>query len=168
MDIGIFRTKASELIKKYRYAGIVLIVGLVLMVLPTGNKEKSLTVPTESENCTSTSADETLAQILRKIEGAGEVHVLLTIASGEETIYQTDDNISVSENSSTTQVDTVTVTDANRNQAGLIKQINPPVYQGAIIVCQGASSASVRLAIVDAVSKVTGLNSTNISVLKMK
>jgi stage III sporulation protein AG len=39
---------------------------------------------------------------------------------------------------------------------------------GAIVLCQGADVPSVRLAIVDAVSKVTGLVANQISVLKMK
>lgn len=35
------------------------------------------------------------------------------------------------------------------------------------MVCQGADNAAVRLAIVEAVSKVTGLGANRISVLKM-
>ena len=168
MDVASFSTKATEFIKKYRYVAIVLALGLVLMALPTGKKgeSKSATVSTETQQ--QIPVNEALAEILCKIEGTGDVRVLLTVASGKETVYQTDDSITDSENSSTTKIDTVTVTDADRNQTGLIKQINPPKYQGAIIVCQGAGSASIRLAIVDAVSKVTGLSSDRISVQKMK
>lgn len=43
-----------------------------------------------------------------------------------------------------------------------------PVYQGALIVCSGAGSASVRLAVVDAVADLTGLGADQISVIKMK
>ena len=168
MDIGSFRTKAAEFIRKYKYVAIILMVGLVLMSLPTGSKKEASPVLEQNEKQETNSVNDALAEILCKIEGAGNVKVLLTIASGKETVYQTDDHISVSENNSTTQIDTVTVTDSNRNQTGLIKQVNPPTYQGVIIVCQGADSARVRLAIVDAVSKVTGLSSDHISVLKMK
>ena len=48
------------------------------------------------------------------------------------------------------------------------RQVNPPTYLGAVIVCQGADSASVRLAIVSAVCSVTGLSTDKITVLKMK
>ena len=156
--------------KKYRYVALVLVIGLVLMTLPTSSDREEDAAPktTPERIQEEVSVNEALAQILSRIEGAGNVQVLLTVASGEETVYQTDDNISVSEDTSTTKIDTVTVTDADRNQTGLVKQINPPTYQGAIIVCQGADSAVVRLAIVDAVSKVTGLSSDRISVLKMK
>jgi len=49
-----------------------------------------------------------------------------------------------------------------------VQQVNPPTYLGAVIVCQGADSASVRLAIVSAVGSVTGLSTDKITVLKMK
>ena len=55
-----------------------------------------------------------------------------------------------------------------RKQTGLVQQVNPPTYLGAVIVCQGADSASVRLAIVEAVGSVTGLSTDKITVLKMK
>ena len=102
-----------------------------------------------------------------QIQGAGKVEVMLTVAFGEKTIYQTDEHISGGENVST-RVETVIVTGADRSQNGLIQQINPPVYLGAIVVCQGADRSVVRLAIVEAVSKVTGLGADRISVLKMK
>ena len=60
------------------------------------------------------------------------------------------------------------ITDSDRKEEGLITQVDPPVYQGAIIVCQGADRGAVRLAIVEAVSRVTGLGADRISVLKMK
>ena len=64
--------------------------------------------------------------------------------------------------------DTVLVTDESRTEQGLIRQVLPPQYRGAVIVCQGGDRASVRLNIVEAVSAVTGLTSDKITVLKMK
>ena len=66
------------------------------------------------------------------------------------------------------QTETVLISGSDRGQEGLIKQINAPTYRGAIILCQGADSPSVCLAIKEAVSKVTGLDTSEISVLKMK
>ena len=50
----------------------------------------------------------------------------------------------------------------------MITQVIPASYMGAIVVCQGGDRPSVKLAIVKAVSDVTGLTSDKISVLKMK
>ena len=41
-------------------------------------------------------------------------------------------------------------------------------YLGAVVVCDGADSATVRLRIMQAVSALTGLGSDKISVIKMK
>ena len=98
---------------------------------------------------------------------AGKVRVLLTESIGEEIIYQTDINSNTSTNLNDTSSDTVIVSDAERSESGLVRQVNPPVYLGAIIICEGADNPVVRLGIVEAVSTVTGLGADRISVLKM-
>lgn len=167
MDWIALRSKAADVLKKYRYALLVLLLGLALMLLP-GKKETAGTEPVEtSVQQEQPDTESQLAQILSQIKGAGKVEVMLTVAAGEQTIYQTDEDIDAGENGSS-RFDTVIVTDAQRAQSGLIQQINPPRYQGAIIVCQGAEDPSVRLAIAEAVSRVTGLGTDRIAVLKMK
>jgi stage III sporulation protein AG len=42
-----------------------------------------------------------------------------------------------------------------------------PVYQGALVVCEGADSATVRLEIIRAVAGLTGLSTDKIVVAKM-
>lgn len=168
MDWIALRGRAMEFINKYKFVALILLLGLVLMSIPsrkdTDDTVEEATVPAVSEQ----SLDESLAQILSQIEGAGKVQVMLTVAAGEETIYQVDEDISTDQDSSTTHRDTVTVTDSDRDQTGLVRQVNPPRYQGVIVVCQGADSPTVQLAIIEAVSKVTGLGTDRISVLKMK
>ena len=55
-----------------------------------------------------------------------------------------------------------------RADPGLVRQVNPPEYLGAVVLCQGADNPSVKLSIVEAVSKATGLTTDRITVLKMK
>lgn len=159
-------TRISDILNKYRYALIILVIGLLLMALPNfglstksseGDPEGSAILPVES-------FEDRLARLLSKVEGAGAVEVILTVAAGKETIYQTNDEHS----NSGIKANTVTVTDSNRDQSGLVKQVKNEVYKGAVIVCQGANDPSVRLALVDAVSRITGLGANSISVLKMK
>ena len=163
MDWLTIREKSTQWLGKYRYVLLVLLVGLVLMLLPT-HKETTETAPTVSPPSQKQDIREELVSILGQIEGVGDVRVMLTVAAGEKTLYQTDADIS--ENAS--RIETVIVTDANRAEAGLIQQIDPPTYLGAIVVCKGAGNAAVRLAVVEAVSRVTGLGADRISVLKMK
>lgn len=169
MDIKAFQNKWLGFIKKYRFVALVLAIGLVLMLLPGKTSVSDTPIPvSENEKQQHTDPSEKLSKILSRVEGAGNVEVLLTVASGEETVFQTNDDISVSEGNSATHKTTVTVTDNNRKQDGLVRQINPPRYLGAIVVCEGAENPTVRLAIVEAVARVTGLGSDRVCVLKMK
>ena len=167
MEQIITSRKLKEFVNKYKFVALVLAVGIGLMVLPTGKATEAETVITKTQDSI-LSVEERLAQILRQVKGAGEVQVLLTEASGEETIYQINGNTSSSDTSSSSKQDTVTITDSQRNEQGLVRQKNPPKYMGVIVVCQGGDQATVRLAIIDAVSKAIGLGADKISILKMK
>ena len=167
MEIKRSLIKAGEVLKKYRYAAIVVVAGIFLMLLPIGEASASEeTAPNQRE--VSDSMEERLCAILSQIRGAGRVQVMLTIAQGEETVYQFDQDLTTDEGGSSSQKDTVTVTDKDRGQSGLITQVNPPRYQGALIVCQGADDPAVRLAISEAVSGLTGLGTDKIAIAKMK
>ena len=166
MDCLTRSEKVRLWIKEYRYVILVLVLGILLMMLPQGKteekKDDNVLIP-ETEAVET--LQEQLEQLLSQVQGAGKVRVLLTEAEGERVIYQTDGEQG-SQNS--TRADTVIVSDSARAESGLVQQILPPSYMGAIILCQGADSASVRLSLIEAVSNATGLSSDRISVLKMK
>ncbi|MBO5952655.1 MAG: hypothetical protein J6Q53_00795 [Oscillospiraceae bacterium] len=162
------KEKLPGFLKKYRYAALVLVIGVVLMLLPSGTTSKQPETNSTQTVMTVKDLQERLAVILSQVEGAGQVQVMLSEAAGEETLYQTNDDYSTGNDTATTRKDTVTVTDAQRNETGLVRQVNPPRYLGAVIVCQGAENPTVRLAIAEAVSKATGLGVDKISILKMK
>lgn len=150
--------------QKYKFAILIAAVGLLLCLIPERNSqtESQVNVPTETKQEQSVASQ--IEQILSQIQGAGQVQVLLTVSSGEQILYQTDTDA----NGDSIKTDTVIVSGSDRVESGLITQVIPPQYLGAIVVCQGADRASVKLAIVEAVSKVTGLGADRISVLKMK
>lgn len=167
MDIRKLGQNLPAVLKKYRYAVLVLAIGLVLMALPTKNQTGQTTEETIAPVQTVDPAQE-LAQILGQIQGVGKVQVLLTVKAGESTVYQTDEDVTTSETGSSIRKETVIVTDSERNEQPLVVQVLPPQYMGAVIVCQGAENAAVRLAVVEAVCNATGLGADKISVLKMK
>ena len=167
MDMKQMKAKAGAFLWKYRYAMLVLLVGVALMLIPMADKKTEATAPRQ-ETVTQKDPALELAQILEQIRGVGKVQVLLTIKTGQTTVYQTDEDTSVSESGSSIRKETVIITDSNRNQQALVVQVLPPDFLGAVVVCQGADDATVRLAVVEAVSKATGLKADKISVLKMK
>lgn len=163
IEIG---NKLRELALKYRYVLLVLAVGLFLMCLP----ERNETEKQQPSKQTEANADLAvrLEEILGTIRGVGRVRVLLTERSGESVLYQTDTDAAYGAENSSERTDTVVITSEDRAESGLIRQINPPVYLGAVVVCQGGDDPTVRLAVVEAVSDATGLGADRISVLKMK
>jgi len=159
MDIVSGKQQLIKYLKKYQYVLLIVLLGISLMLLP--QKETQPMILTEEEK-NRPDLEAELSEILSQIAGVGKTDVLLTEISGSETIYQID----AAQNQS--NLDTVIITDRNREESGLVKQILPPEYRGALIVCQGADSAGVRLSVVEAVKSVTGLTSDCITVLKMK
>lgn len=157
--------KLTAAFKKYRYVLLVVALGIFFMVLP---EKKEASEPLSESVTQEDSVEQKLESIISCIDGAGKTRVLLTVSAGEQTLYQTDDTTTNADNTASFRGDTVIVTDSERSQAGLVRQILSPKYQGAVIVCQGGGNPSVKLAIVEAVSNATGLGADKITVLKMK
>ena len=154
--------KLKQLAGKYAYVLIVIFAGMFLMLLP--GKESVDPAPYEEAPKQADSMQENLEAILSKIQGVGRVQVLLTEAQGSRTIYVQDESTS----QDSLKTDAVIITDSSRSQTGLVCQVLPPVYQGAVIVCQGGDDPSVRPAVVDAVCDATGLSADRLTVTKLK
>ena len=168
MDVTQLKKKALEFVRKHKYALLVVAIGLALMCIPLGGNDKAEAQTQAQVQTTDVEAmEQKLEDILSRLEGAGKVQVLLTTAASELTVYQEDTDLSGG-GADTSRYDTVIIKDDQGNETGLIRQIIGAKYQGAIIVCQGAGKAAVKLAIVEAVSRATGLRADQICVLKMK
>lgn len=169
MDLLRIKSAGREFFHKYRWALITLLAGLALMLMPTKTQPKpATTVSAVQTAAEAQNLGQQLEDLLSRVEGAGKVKVLLSEAVGESVLYQTDEALSRSDIAEERKLETVIVTGADRSQTGLVLRKDPPLYLGAIVLCQGADSAAVRLAMVDAVGSITGLSSDKISVLKMK
>lgn len=165
MDRLVLRQKLKEAVGKYGYVAAVLLIGIVLMVLPSGKERAESAEPLTQ---TEIPVSEQLERILSCIEGVGEARVLLTERSGSETLFQTDEDGTQSSDSESLRVETVVISDTDRGEYGLVRRVDAPVYQGAIVVCQGGDRPSVQLSVAQAVSNATGISTDRITVLKMK
>jgi len=162
-DLSIrFKGLVSKL-KKNKFVVVALFFGIVMLLIPTNpsaDKEKKSTAGLSEPPFSLSEQEERMAGVLSKISGAGKVEVILTLKNGVERELAedksgTDSQVKHVMVQSGTGTDTVTV------------RYNYPVYQGALIVCQGASSSSVRLQVTEAVKALTGLTSDKITVTKM-
>lgn len=157
-----------QVLGKYRYALIVLLVGAALMLLPSGRKlseTKAVTAPMQAEIPDVAAVQSELAALLSRVDGAGEVAVMLSLDYGPERFFQADEQKSADGERSS---ETVLYHESSAQRLPIVTKTRSPVYKGAVIVCEGAERPSVRLAIVQAVSRLTGLGSDKISVMKMK
>ena len=167
MEISKWKTGILNRIGKYKYVMIVILAGAILMILPDniGSTKKAEIISSEPA---STDEAGKLATVLSMIQGAGRVEVYLSVEQGERTIYQTDNTYSENDGRLDRKEQTVLVSDQTRREEGLILQRIPAKYSGAVVIAQGGADPGVKLAIVEAVSKATGLGADKISVLKMK
>lgn len=169
MDLNKWISGIKLWIEKYKYVLVVILAGVLLMLLP--EKEESVRKEDAEQPLQQTAATDIASEletILSNVSGAGDVKVMVSAAYGEETIFQTDTTSVISENESDIKTQTILTSDSERREAGLVRQVNPPIYQGVIVIAHGGDDPVIKLAIVDAVSKVTGLGADRISVLKMK
>ena len=160
MDMESGKQLFIKYLKKYQYIILVILIGAFLMLIPHDSEKPTINTPVEKMIVPD--LEKELSEILCQISGVGKAAVLLTEASGSNTIYQMD----TGQNQS--NLDTVIIRDENREEYGLVKQVISPEYRGAIIVCQGGDRADVRLTVINAVKSVTGISSDCITVLKMK
>ena len=141
---------------KNKYALVVLGLGLLLVLWPSGNKtEETGTSELTAPAFSITEEESRLENQLSKIKGAGRVSVLLSIEG------------SASRELAESEEGTLVVSENGKERVVELYYVNP-VYMGAIIVCDGANSADVRLAITQAVSDFTGLSSDKIAVINME
>ena len=158
-------SQTMEYFRKYRYVLLIVLIGVFFLLLPETGADAPVTEAAQVKGAEEIELQDALGEILGKIEGAGKVEVLLTKKEGERILYQTDEQRS---GDGDIRTETILITESSRSQDGLVMQILPPIYQGAIVLCQGADRAQIRLSVVDAVMDATGLTSDKITVLKMK
>ena len=111
------------------------------------------------------------AQLLRKYRIPLLVF-LLGVALGQVVVdgddVQTDSRTVTASGSTTQETETVFRQPGGSEKEPAVQSVVYPQYQGALVICDGAERASVRLAVTQAVSSLTGLGSNKIAVVKMK
>ena len=166
-ESGVAPGESCRKVEAYKYPLLVLLLGAGLLLLPREGGAQ----PTAAPETTAAAVEEEpaaleakLEKLLSQMEGAGAVQVVLTLEKSASYTYQTDRETRDGEE----RRETVLVSDGAGGEAPVTQETAYPVYQGAVVACQGADSAQVRLDIVRAVASLTGLSSDRITVIKLK
>ncbi|MBR6033932.1 MAG: hypothetical protein IKP28_04265 [Clostridia bacterium] len=171
---------------------IILIVTVIAINTILGDDDKKDEAIDESTKMSSTielneetsktqdSLEDKLKNILSKIEGVGNVDVLVTYSTTSETVAMYNEN---QKESSTEETDTGggtrKITETDNSKEIVFKDENGykipvttktilPKLEGAIIIAQGAKNADIKANIIQAVEAATGLATHKIQVFAMQ
>lgn len=163
------KEKVQEILKKYRFAALIALVGIVLMLLPGEKESTAEDTSSTGEQFSLAETEQRMAQMLGAMDGVGRVQVMLTLRSGETLSLAEDNSATLGSGGNVRQDSQVlTINRGSGRQEVVVTQRLYPLYQGAVVVCQGASDSRVRLRVLETVSVLTGLSSDKISVVQWK
>ena len=164
-------TNPLAFLGRYKFVLLVAALGAVLLLWPAGpaageKQEPAAGQPTSVQAAPVKETEAAMEAILSEISGVGRVDVMLTLHSGSELVLAQDAALRYSGNAQAPDnyersTDTVTA-----SGGVVVTQEIYPQYRGALVVCDGGGNDRVRLAVVDAVSALTGLGSDRIAVVK--
>lgn len=142
-------------------AVLVLAVGCLLLLIPSGqvSQEQGEQTGQEDETFALEQFERRLEQVLSRVEGAGEVRVVLALSSSGRRVLAQDRQ----QDGTGASTQTITI-GSSANQQVVPVQTLAPVYRGALVVSSGAADARVRLDLTRAVAVLTGLGTDCICV----
>lgn len=163
------KEKWKDILRRYRFAGLVALAGVVLMLLPGQEDSTPDTEAAVSETFSLEETERRMAEVLGAMDGVGRVQVMLTLRSGETLSLAEDSSATLGSGGDVRQDSQVlTVNRGSGKQEVVVTQRLYPTYQGAVVVCQGAGDSRVRLRVMETVAVLTGLSSDKISVVQWK
>lgn len=169
--------KLKDILNKYRFAVLVALAGVVLMLLPAGKQEiEAADTAGEEMSFSLEETERRMAEVLSAMDGVGRVQVMLTLHSGETLSLAEDSSATLGSGGDVRQDSQVlTVNRGSGKQEVVVTRRLYPTYQGAVVVCQGAvvvcqgaGDSRVSLRVLETVSVLTGLSSDKISVVQWK
>ncbi len=155
--------QVKKSMQRHRLLWLVILAGLLLLFLPNGRQKEAVeTVDQPSFDLAAMEAR--LAETLSKIEGAGEVTVMLTAQNSPRKLLAED----VEQKETEEKRETVVLSGGGSEQEAIMVQEVYPSYQGAVLVCKGGDNPDVRLQLTKATAALTGLGADKISISKGK
>lgn len=168
--------------KKTQYLAVLLVVAIILAIyfssLDTGSAQKTdgeaaAGAPAETIS-SDTEMEDRLKRVLSKVDGVGDVDVIINYESTAERVpaFSEDRQVSKSDSQDTSsettseKSDIATVQGNGASEALIVKE-NQPEVRGVIVVAQGAEDISVRMNLLNAVTTLLNVSADKVEILKM-
>lgn len=176
------KEKLISFVKEKKVVTIILIVGIAGMVLIlfselfSSKNTSSSSTSTDTQAITMTEYEKRLEEkintLVKEIEGVGKVTVMVTIESGSENIYATEEKTSGnttndgSESGKTTNNNTYeeSVVLINGQKEALIEKVIEPKIRGVVIVCEGGSNSTVKQQVTQAITTAFAINANKVCI----
>lgn len=140
--------------KKYWYAPVLIIIGVVLMSV---RFEQDQTVETVSIGASDQNfvyeTEARLEEMLKGIYGAGDCKVTITLASGGKKEYVREEGR------------VLVITDKDGNQSAVISKENAPEIAGVTVISSSKMNINVKNDIINSVSTVLGVGTNKVCVV---
>lgn len=165
------REKLLNALGRYKYVLLVMLAGLVLLALPDTKDDVETQTDLSStveEDFSVEALEQKLEETLSKIDGAGEVRVMLTVQSGMRRVLAQNKSMEQGGELLQQEIENVVVSTGSGTQETVLVQQVYPRFQGALIVAAGGGDPTVKLKLTEAVAALTGLGTDKISICKGK
>ncbi len=188
--------KIKELIQKIGTVRLVILVlaGILLLILsfPSGNSTSTEEAEVDEETVSTDeialdamqkyakNQEAETEEILSKVEGIGDVKVMLTLASSEERITLQDNDVtqddsqeedhtggSRTEEKYESSQENVLV-ESGGEKSPYVVQINSPAIEGVLVVAKGIDSSKKEREIIEAIQALFPIETHKIKVMKME
>lgn len=173
------KAKGLSAKKKTQYLIMIIVIAMILLIYfstfgSSGNKKDAGGGEVTTLADSTQQLEEKLVNILSKIEGAGEVDVIIHYEStaeqvpafSEDTTDTSSSNNGGESSTKSQKSDVAKVQGSSGSDALIIKEIAPEV-RGVVVVAQGAGNISVRLNLLEAVTTLLDVPKEKVEVLKM-
>ena len=166
---GLFRPENKKMRSNIFLA---LMLGILLLTMGrsfSASEEKVMPKAVEKEMVSANrETEQRMAEILSKVEGAGQVDVMLTYRQTEEKTIARNENREENGEILRTEQTAVLLEDGDGATAPLVLTEAFPVVEGVVIAAQGADSPAVAAVLSQAAQALLDVPAHKVAVLKMK
>ena len=169
--------RLKEKLNENRKLALIIAVGFLGIMLISLSEVKNIKTEKNEETTTESvqlsvdeytlSLEERLTDLLSSIEDAGQVKVMVTLKSSDESVYAVNENIK-NDNDSNSYSNSFVIIENKSVKEGIKLKVLEPQVQGVAVVCSGGDNPIVISRIKEAITAVLGIGSNNVSVSKMK
>ncbi len=155
--------------KKSLILAIIGIIGLALVLFGTFSEKEEKEISENSQENSGTLAyierlEHKIGNIAEQITGSNGVRVIVSVSSGTEYIYVSNEKLS--ENSSSKEYITVR-TENGADELILLKEIYPDVT-GVSVACRGGDDPAIQAKLIEVISTSLGVSSNRICIVGIK